>query len=564
MRFFPSGPVRLPQLRPYTPKPDDPPVFWFNSERDEIVQEVADRIVAANAGSRQKLEYALNEVAFDESQRLARQRDEEAQASLGYWRGLQRRVSRMSDDEKKLELAKIVRRMASDVAGNFDPRVYKFAETVVPRLLTGVMSPMALPQELVKPHSKLSEILEVQGPVDKLARLSRKGTLVFVPTHSSNLDSVVLGYALQRTKLPPVVYGAGKNLFTNPIVSFFMHNLGAYRVDRRVGARLYKDVLKSYSAVMIERGYHSLFFPGGTRSRSGLIERHLKLGLAGTGVEAFARSAVNGKPRPVWFVPVTINYALALEAETLIEDHLKEKGKARYIIEDDEFSRIDRWIAFFRKVTTMEQPCVLRFCEPMDPFGNDVDDDGRSLTPYGTTTDPVQYVSRDGKPVLDPERDRAYTEDLGERLAQRFQRDTVLMGTQVVAHLLYRRLVRAVPGVDEFVRCRHRGDVTVPREELVRELGDARDRLVELEKHGMVRVSELVRSETPDYVLTRALDAFNGYHTHETVMDVGAEVSIQEPNLLLYYQNRLVPFATAIADETNMVAAREIERMGAR
>ena len=30
---------------------------------------------------------------------------------------------------------------------------------------------------------------------------------------------------------------------------------------------------------MVERGYHSLFFPGGTRSRSGLIEQRLKLGL---------------------------------------------------------------------------------------------------------------------------------------------------------------------------------------------------------------------------------------------------------------------------------------------
>ncbi len=58
-----------------------------------------------------------------------------------------------------------------------------------------------------------------------------------MPTHASNLDSLALGYALQRDELPPVVYGAGKNLFTNPIISFFMHNLGAYRVDRRVKSR---------------------------------------------------------------------------------------------------------------------------------------------------------------------------------------------------------------------------------------------------------------------------------------------------------------------------------------
>ena len=111
----------------------------------------------------------------------------------------------------------------------------------------------------------------------------------------SNLDSVVFGFAIERAGLPPAVYGAGKNLFTNPVLSYFMHNLGAYRVDRRLRHSLYKDVLKTYSTVMLEHGYHSLFFPGGTRSRSGGGVRKLKLGLAGTGSEAFVRTTVKGR-----------------------------------------------------------------------------------------------------------------------------------------------------------------------------------------------------------------------------------------------------------------------------
>ena len=107
----------------------------------------------------------------------------------------------------------------------------------------------------------------------------------------------MFGFALERAGLPPAVYGAGKNLFTNPVLSYFMHNLGAYRVDRRLRHALYKDVLKTYSRVLLERGYHSLFFPGGTRSRSGGVERKLKLGLAGTGIEAFARTDGDGHAR---------------------------------------------------------------------------------------------------------------------------------------------------------------------------------------------------------------------------------------------------------------------------
>ncbi len=562
MRLLPTTPLRLPGLSTYIPRADDPAIFWFNGERDDIIREIKDRVFEEHSDKRDKLEFALNEVAWHESQRLARQRDEEAREFLPYWNGILRRVGRMTDDEKKRNLRGILERMTVDIAGNFDPRVYRFAENMIPRLLTGIMSPAALPREFIRPHSKLAQILHTAGPIEHLQRLAKTGTLVFVPTHSSNLDSVVLGYALQQTGLPPVVYGAGKNLFTNPIISFFMHNLGAYRVDRRIKAGIYKDVLKTYSTVMIERGYHSLFFPGGTRSRSGMLEHKLKLGLAGTAVEAFARNQIRGVDRRIYFVPVTINYALVLEAETLIEDFLKEQGQARYIIDDDEFSSLERWVAFLRKLTTMESPCVLRFGEPVDPFGNDVDDEGHSLAPHGGRIDPVSYIKRRGEPELDPARERAYTQELGEVLVDRFRRETVLLSTQIVAHALYRRVVRAAPKADDIVRCRQRGSVAVPKEELIRELGDLRDRLAALEEKGRVRMSRLIRNETPEYALSHALEAFRGYHSKEAARDLGAEVILEEPSLLLYYQNRVVPWAVDVADEANLQAAREIRRTG--
>ena len=414
-----TRPMRLPRLKPYVPEPDDPAIFWFNSERDDIIREVVRRIAERYGKDRATLEYTLNDVALHETGRLEKQRDEEARAELGHWRGLLRRIARMSDDEKRAALRAITEQMARDVAGNFDPRVYKFATVVAPQILTGVMRPVAIAKEVATAGfgtRALDELLTIEGDVELLKRLEKLGTLVYVPTHASNLDSIALGYALMRSELAPVVYGAGKNLFTNPIISFFMHNLGAYRVDRRVRASLYKDVLKTYAGVMVERGYHSLFFPGGTRSRSGMVERHLKLGLAGSAVEAFARNQVFGIDRPVFFVPTTINYALVMEAESLIEDHLKEAGQARYIIEDDEFSRIDRWVSFFRKLVGTDGACVIRFGRPMDPFGNPIDDSGASVAPGGKAVDPSTYVQRHGAPSIDPKRDAAYTRERGDTL----------------------------------------------------------------------------------------------------------------------------------------------------
>jgi glycerol-3-phosphate O-acyltransferase len=562
-RFLSERPLRLPHLKPYVPRPSDPSIFWFNSERDDVVSDVVNRICTAHESDRARLEMALNDAAFHEIRRLEKQRDDEARDRLGYWRSMIRRIGKMDDTERRRVLHTIVTNMTRDVAGNFDPRVYRFARRAAPRLIGGVMEPRRLTQDLMAGSSgSLERVLRVQGDLEHLRHLQNQGSLVFVPTHSSNLDSIVLSQALETSGLPPVVYGAGKNLFTNPIISFFMHNLGAYRVDRRIRVSLYKDVLKLYSQVMIERGYHSLFFPGGTRSRSGMIERRLKLGLLGSAVEAFTTNRVRRVDRPVWFVPTTINYALVLEAETLIKDWLTEEGQARYIIEDDEFSRIDRWFAFFRKMVGMRGACIIRFGDPIDPFGNRVDSQGGSLTPTGRSIDAGGYIERQGKPVTDPARDAAYTRELGEVLGQRYEEDTVLMSTQVVAHVLFRDLVQSTPGMDLFARLRLRGEVGFDCETLRQELGETRDRLLQLERNGRVRTSDVVKEDTPDQLLERALSFWNGYHDSTAARREGDRIIIGDPSLLLYYQNRLVPFAEDIASPEQLQAACEIEHLG--
>jgi glycerol-3-phosphate O-acyltransferase len=563
--------LQLPEFTPYAPKPGDPAIFRFNGQRESIIHEVVVRVVSEIAKDPDVLEQTLNDTAIQERRRLLAQNDDEAKDGLPFWDRVYRRLAKMEESEKRHMLHEITARMAKDIAGNFDPRVYRASRGVVPKVLTGLMNPSSLANEAQGMEATIDRLLSTEGATEKLRVLSQKGTLVFMPTHSSNLDSVVLGYALLKNRLPPLVYGAGRNLFTNPIVSFFMHNLGAYRVDRRVTASLYKTVLKTYAGVMIERGFHSLFFPGGTRSRSNMLESHLKLGLAGSGVEAFSRSHVFGPKTRVWFVPATLNYELVLEAETLIEDYLKDTGKARFIIDDDEFSRVDRWVAFFRKLLTLESACVVRFSEPVDPFGNSVDDEGNSLTPSGDPIDPATYVMRHGIPVIDADRDRAYTRDLGEVITKRYRENTVIMGAPLVAHALYRRFVRATPGMDLFSRMRERGTVTLPMNEVGNDVGMLRDALLELERRGGVHVSEELRHARPQDLIHRALVTWEGYHSRIAArLGQGSGTShgasggnrrgivIEDPALIFYYQNRLVPYAEAITDDAGRATAREI------
>ncbi len=510
------------------------PIFGFNAARSSIVEEVVHRITTQ---TRDPL-LVLNEAAYLETRRLHRSQGPE----LAEWRYLASHLGRMNDGELREKLKFYAERYAWDVAGNFDGRVYKFASKAMAPLLGALMSPKSTLRHIGQSFdlTALDGRILVQGPREHIRKLSEIGTIIFTPTHLSNLDSVVFGFAIERAGLPPAVYGAGKNLFTNPVLSYFMHNLGAYRVDRRLRHSLYKDVLKTYSTVMLEKGYHSLFFPGGTRSRSGGVERKLKLGLAGTGIEAFVRTTVKGRSQPIFFVPATINYLLTLEAETLIDDFLQEEGKARYIIEDDESTRVSRVASFMNKLLGLDGACVIRFSRPLDCFGNYVDDEGRSHDNRGRIVDATKYVvGRDGKPAMDAVRDAEYTRELGDRIVDSFKRDTVVMGTHIVAACAFERLRRAVGKADLFAVLRHRDDVAVSRAELAEDVDVMLARVSVLEEQGEIAVAPNLKGKRGDAIVADALRAFAGYHTQEVLAPRGSELVLRDTRLLFYYQNRL-------------------------
>ena len=514
------------------------PIFGFNEHKPELVAEVVRRVTQS---TRDPL-LALNDAAYLEMRRL-RSGPEHAE-----WRALAGGLGRMTDEQLKDKVGELVERYAWDVAGNFDPRVYRFASRAMPPLLGTILSPRAAAKNITKLTnlSALDDRIVVQGPAEHVRKLATLGTVIFVPTHLSNLDSVVFGFALERSELPPATYGAGKNLFTNPVLSFFMHNLGAYRVDRRLRHALYKDVLKAYSCVLVERGYHSLFFPGGTRSRSGGVERKLKLGLAGTGVEAFARTAIKGKPQKVFFVPATINYLLTLEAETLIDDFLQEEGKARYIIEDDESTRVGRIAQFAQKLFRMGDSVVVRFGQPLDPFGNAVDEHGTSHDARGRAVDPLSYIlGPDDRPRVDHARDAQYTRELGEAICTHYKKDTVVMSTHLVASAAFDRLRRWVGKGDLFGILAHKDSVVVPRKDLAADVAALIETMRGLEAKGELVLSAAVKQGTPEQVLDDAIRALAAYHAQPAIAVSGANLVLADTRLLFYYQNRLAAHGLA-------------------
>ncbi len=82
-------------------------------------------------------------------------------------------------------------------------------------------------------NEALLKKVELRGEVDLVRTLHQEHTIVLLPTHFSNLDSVLLGYGIHLSGLPPFLYGAGLNLYNNRIVAYFIDRLGAYKLDRR-------------------------------------------------------------------------------------------------------------------------------------------------------------------------------------------------------------------------------------------------------------------------------------------------------------------------------------------
>ena len=475
----------------------------------------------------------LEDALYHERKRLLRAPPEApTQAVLDTLAKALVRGSRADREEAGLRLVSI---WAEEIHGHFDPSVYKLATRALPRALTGLLS--GRPDRLRDWELSRSGRLGIKGDLDWLHDLSREATLVLVPTHVSNLDSPLIGLALYLAGLPPFTYGAGLNLFSNPMVGWWLGRLGAYTVDRMKRARLYKQVLKDYSVRCLTTRHHSLFFPGGTRSRSHEIEPHVKKGLLGTGIVAWQEMLASGRPdSEVYFVPLTLSFTLVLEAATLIQDHLSEAGKQRYIITDDEFARPRDLATFARRVLDLDAACVAHFGDPLDCLGRPVARDASERAEQAAHRRGF-VCDRTGRVEWDPQRDREYTHRLGRSLVQAWPRYAEVLSTHLTARAAWRVYARQQHTDDPFRlvqqpterRRLSRQDVET---ELASELQGVRAK---------VQAGDLGSHLPPDVpsILSEALDRFSRYHRSRALDLAGSDLLIADPTLCLYYQNRL-------------------------
>lgn len=389
----------------------------------------------------------------------------------------------------------------------------------------------------------LDDQIHVIGESDHIRNLARKGTVILVPTHFSNLDSILIGWVIQWLGLPPFIYGAGLNLFNIKIFAYFMNSLGAYKVDRRKKNLLYLETLKNYSTLALQNGCHSLFFPGGTRSRSGRIEDKLKLGLLGTAVEAQRYNFQypnNEEPQKIFVVPVVINYHFVLEAPRLINDYLKVEGQERYYIENDEYSTSFKIAKFLIEFFTKGSDISVSIGKGMDIMGNYVDNDGNSLDQSGNVIDVKDYFLSEGKITEDPQREQQYTRILANRIVEEFHINNCVFASHLVSFLAFEMIKQMNNKLDLFEILRlPEEDIIVPYDLFKRNFKRLRKRIYKMNDKGKIKYAEHLSGKI-DFVIDFGIKNVGIYHTNKPLgKNKSGNVITHDLNKLYYYHNRL-------------------------
>ncbi len=534
------------------------PIYKLSEDRRNFIREINEftlnRLMAYPSG---KLSDILAQTVYLERIRM---REEpwkvDPPNDRQFWSRIQKRLVAASLDRSDAEasanneelLRLILNRYSEEIVGTFRIKTFLFAR----KFLTVFFNRLLQAKQrgifnLRGGRRRLSEKLIVQGEVEKVRALATKGTLVIVPTHFSNLDSIMIGYCLDLVVgLPSFSYGAGLNLYNAGYVAYFMNRLGAYRVDRRKKNDIYLETLKAMSKLSIQRGVNSLFFPGGTRSRSGVLESRLKLGLLGTTVEAQRAIFQQGRKDKIFIVPLVLSYHFVLEGQFLIEQHLKNIGKERFIKTQDAFFNPFKLFQFAWQVLAEGNDITFSFGQPMDVLGNPVDEHGNSYDKYGNLLHLEEYFESNGKINEDLQRESEYTKILAAKIVDRYHKDNIVLSSHLLAFAAFCILRKENARLDLYGVLRLPPDDYIFDDDLLEDITGQIQRILQRKAEaGEVRLSPAI-ALPPRELIQDGISKLGTFHVKKPLrLNKEGKVVSENFMLLYFYHNRLEGYGLA-------------------
>jgi glycerol-3-phosphate O-acyltransferase len=181
--------------------------------------------------------------------------------------------------------------------------------------LAAVQSPLAIDAfrtALAPMHAPAWDVSVDTETVEPLRRLSRSAPLVFLPTHRSYADPLVLAEVLRAADLPRNTVLGGNNMSFWPIGPLGKR-AGIVFIRRSSGNDpVYKLALREYIAHLVSKRFNLEWYIEGGRSRTGKL-RSPQLGL----LAYLTRALDDGRAADVQLVPTSIVYDRLYELDAM-------------------------------------------------------------------------------------------------------------------------------------------------------------------------------------------------------------------------------------------------------
>jgi len=539
---------------PILPDINDWPIFKLSEDRRQFTEELEQfTLERIETFHKENLTDLLAETIYQERIRIKEEPWKvDPPNERQFWSRIKKRLVKYSVDKDEsissqnnsYLLKQIIHRYSLEIVGTFKIRTFLFARRFLTWFFNQLLQASFWKIRLTGGKKRLVQKLIVKGDIEQIRDFAKKGTLIIVPTHFSNLDSILIGYTLDTIiGLPAFSYGAGLNLYNTGYTAYFMNRLGAYRVDRRKKNKIYLETLKSMSNLSMQRGTNSIFFPGGTRSRSGAIENKLKMGLLGTVVEAQRAMIQRDDKTKIYIVPLILSYHFVLDGQSLIDQHLKQQGKSRYFKEGKDYSGISGVIRFVWKILSEGNEITLSFGKAMDVIGNPIDNQGNSKDKHGNPIELSDYFKSEGIINTDLQREAEYTSLLAESIINRFHSDNIVLSSHLIAFAAFEILCNENPKLDLF------GILRLPTDDYIFEhdflyatVSQLKQTLIDFADKGKLILSPEINAEIDD-LIQDGIKHLGTFHIKKPLKKNKLGEIISENFYLLYfYHNRLTGY----------------------
>lgn len=198
-----------------------------------------------------------------------------------------------------IETRRRARRYLEEMAADTRPGAIAFLRLVINRLL---------------PRLYQSVEVDTKG-LEQVRRVMRRTSVVFVPSHKSHVDYLILDYVLDRNHLFLPYTISGINLNHWPLGPLF-RGAGALFIRRTFrGKRIYTLCFIKYLEICLREGVSLTFYVEGGRSRIG------KLLPPKTGfIQFLLEAAETINHQDIAFIPVSISYERIFEEPIYIDE----------------------------------------------------------------------------------------------------------------------------------------------------------------------------------------------------------------------------------------------------